>query len=242
MTAAAADSPLVMVLTPVYNGEEHIGECIESILQQTYDNWEYVIVDNCSSDRTAEIVQSFAMRDSRIRYVRYDTFVEVVASYSRAFSAVGDASVYAKVVGADDWLYRDCLRRMVDLAEANPSVGIVSAYRMDDGHVDLVGVPEHSTVVPGGEILRQSLLGGPYVTGSATSVLLRSELVRRRRPFYDPTFRHADTEAAYWVMTQSDFGFVHDVLTFTRRPQTGETRVATRMSSYWPENIRMLLR
>jgi glycosyltransferase involved in cell wall biosynthesis len=235
-------SPLVTVLTPAYNAEEHLVECIESVLQQTYDHWTYVIVDNCSSDRTGEIVQSFAERDPRITYVRHDEFVEVVASYNRTFEQVGLESTYTKVVGADDLLYPDCLTRMVDVAESDPRVGIVSAYRMDGDEIDLVGVPEDVTVLHGNEILRQSLLGGPYVTGSATSVLFRSHVVRQRRPFCDESFRHADTEAAYWVMTRSHFGFVHELLTFTRRPHSGETSIARRMSTYWPENIRMLIR
>lgn len=237
----SSTSPLVTVLTPVHNAEEHLAECIESVIDQTYEHWKYVIVDNCSSDTTPDIVRSFAERDSRIAYVRYEEFVDVVASYSRTFEHVGDGA-YTKVVGADDLLYRECLQRMVDVAEAEPRVGLIGAYRVDGDRIDLVGVPEGTSVVPGSEILRQSLSGGPYVTGSATSVLFRSEFVRKRHPFYDPSFRHADTEAAYWVLTQSDFGFVHEVLTFTRRPLDSETSVSKRMSTYWPENIRMLVR
>jgi glycosyltransferase involved in cell wall biosynthesis len=235
-------APLVSIVTPVHNGELHLAECIKSVLRQTYDNWEYVVVDNCSSDSTPEIVEGFASQDSRVRYLRHAQFVDAVASYNRAFDvALGD-SAYTKVVGADDLLYPDCLQRMVDLAERNPTVGIVSAYRMDDTRVDLVGLPSERSVASGHDILRQSLLGGPYVTGSATSVLLRSGLVRKRRPFYDPSFRHADTEAAYWLLTQSDFGLVHDVLTFTRRPTVGETPVSQQLNTYSLENVRMLLR
>ena len=47
--------PLVSVLTPVYNGEDYLAECIESILAQTYRNFEYTIVNNCSKDRSLEI-------------------------------------------------------------------------------------------------------------------------------------------------------------------------------------------
>jgi glycosyltransferase involved in cell wall biosynthesis len=236
------DSPFVSVVTPVYNGEQHLAECIESILRQTYDQWEYVVVDNSSSDRTPDIVESFARRDSRVRLSRYEAFVDAVASYNRAFASANPESAYTKVVGADDWLYPECLERMVGLAEEHREVGVVGAYRMDDTAVDLVGLRSEKSVAAGHEILRQSLGGGPYVTGSPTSLLYRSELTRGRVPFYDPSFRHADTEAVYWVLTRSDFGLVHEVLTFTRRPPAGETPVSVRLSTYTPENLRMLLR
>src|SRR4030095_4995561 len=60
-------SPLVSVVTPVYNGERYLAECIESVLAQTYQNWEYIIVNNCSTDRTREIGESYGRKDERIR-------------------------------------------------------------------------------------------------------------------------------------------------------------------------------
>ncbi len=234
--------PIVSIVTPVYNGGEYLTECIESVLSQTCRDWEYVIMDNCSDDRTREVAEQFAAADERIRYERQAEFVDMVANHNRAFRAISPESRYCKVVQADDWLYSECLERMLDLAESSPNVGVVGAYRLAGDTVDLVGVPYWKSVVPGTEILRQSLLGGPYVTGSPTSVLLRSELIREREPFYDPSFRHADTEAAYWALTRSDFGVVHQVLTFSRQRPDGETPVSLRVNSYYPENLRMLIR
>ena len=59
--------PLVSVVTPVYNEEKNLAECIESVLAQTYPNWEYVIVNNRSTDRSLEIAQRYAAQDARIR-------------------------------------------------------------------------------------------------------------------------------------------------------------------------------
>ena len=61
------DQPLVSVLTPVYNGEKFLAECIESVLAQDYQHWEYHIVNNCSTDGTLRIAQSYADKDPRIR-------------------------------------------------------------------------------------------------------------------------------------------------------------------------------
>jgi glycosyltransferase involved in cell wall biosynthesis len=212
------------------------------VLGQTYRDWEYVIVDNCSVDATREIAERYAAADERIRYERHTEYVNAVASHNRAFDTLDSGSVYCKVVGSDDWLYPECLERMVALADSNPNVGLVSGYRLAGETVDLVGLAYSRTVVPGAEILRQSLTGGPYLTGTPTSVLIRCELIRARQPFYDPTFRHADTEAAYWTLRRSDFGLIHQVLTYTRRVSGGETPTSQRLSSYAPENLRMLIR
>ena len=61
------NEPLVSVVTPVYNGADFLEECIESVLKQTYGNFEYLIVNNCSKDRTLDIALSYAQKDSRIR-------------------------------------------------------------------------------------------------------------------------------------------------------------------------------
>jgi glycosyltransferase involved in cell wall biosynthesis len=235
-------NPLVSVVTPVYNGAEYLEECMESVLAQTYANWDYTIVDNASTDGTAEIAAAFAKRDGRIRHLRFDDFVGAAENHNRAFADIAPESEYCKVVQADDWLYPNCLERMVDAAQSSESIGIVSAYRLWDMEVDLVGLPYWRSVAGGKEILAQSLTGGPYVTGAATALLFRSRLVRERQPFYQYDFEHHDTEAAYWLMDRSDFACVHQVLTFARRQQQARMTWSSRMSTFLPENIRLLRR
>jgi len=65
-------SKLVSIITPTYNHERYIGECIESVLKQTYKNWEMLIVDDGSSDKTVEIVEKYAAQDSRIKLILHD--------------------------------------------------------------------------------------------------------------------------------------------------------------------------
>ncbi len=65
-------SKLVSIITPTYNHERYIGECIESVLKQTYKNWEMLIVDDASSDKTVEIVKKYATQDSRIKLIQHN--------------------------------------------------------------------------------------------------------------------------------------------------------------------------
>lgn len=65
-------NPLVSIITPCYNAVPFIAQTIESVIAQTYPNWEMLIVDDCSTDRSAEIIQTYVDRDSRIKYFKTD--------------------------------------------------------------------------------------------------------------------------------------------------------------------------
>lgn len=62
------EHPLVSVITPAYNAQDFVGEAIESVQRQTYQNWEHIIIDDGSTDDTARVIQGYAEKDSRIRY------------------------------------------------------------------------------------------------------------------------------------------------------------------------------
>ncbi len=233
--------PLVSVLTPVYNAAPFIEECMTSVLRQTYEDWSYLVVDNRSTDGTSELVDEFARQDSRIRHLRFEEFVDANDNHERALRSLEDDSVYCKFVQGDDWLFPECLECMVEAAGRSDTIGVVSAYRLRQDTVDLVGLPYGTTFARGTDVLRQCLLGGPYVTGAPTATLLRSDLVRSRTPFYDERYEHCDTEAVYWLLSQSDFGYVHQVLTFARERPGSESTVAKRINTYGAENLRFLL-
>ena len=204
------DPPLVSVVTPVYNGAAYLAECIESVLGQTYDRFEYVISDNRSTDDSLAIAQSYAERDDRLRVVAHEEHLtHHLESWNRSMRLIADDASYVKVVHADDWLFDDCLARMVALSEEHPSVGLVGAYRLDEDRVNLDGVPARTTVLPGRDVARAALLGRPwpYLFGSPTSTMVRADLVRKRERFYYEVNIHADSEVCLDVLSESDFGF-----------------------------------
>jgi glycosyltransferase involved in cell wall biosynthesis len=237
---SAASPPLVSVVTPVYNGERYLRECIESVLAQTYANWHYVIVDNCSTDGTLAIAREYAARDPRIRVHQNRTFVKAIANYNNAVRQISPASAYTKVVAADDWLFPECLERMVAFAESHPSVGIVAAYQLCGRGVAWDGVPYPTSVVKGIDACRAELLGGPHVFGTPTTLLYRSALVASRDSFYNEANIHADTEACVEFLEQCDFGFVHQILTFNRKEDGSLTSFSDRIYTYLPGFLHLL--
>src|SRR5438445_11379449 len=101
---SAQDGPLVSVMTPVYNGASYLKECIDSVLAQSYSNWNYTIVNNCSNDETAQIAEEYTRKDKRIRLHNNTDFLDIIANHNKAFSLISPESKYCKVVSADDWL------------------------------------------------------------------------------------------------------------------------------------------
>ena len=224
--------PLVSIVTPVYNEEKYLAECIESVLAQTYPNWEYVIVNNCSTDRSLQIAQSYAAQDKRIRVCDNREFLRAISNQNHALRQISSESKYCKVVLGDDWIFPECVTQMVELAEAHPSVAIVGAYGMCGAAVYWDGLPYPSTVMSGRDICRWTLLGRPYVFGTPTSILIRSDLVRASESFYNESNIHADSEVCCKLLTRGDFGFVHQVLTYTRVRENSMTSFSQRYNTY----------
>jgi glycosyltransferase involved in cell wall biosynthesis len=214
-----APEPLVSVVTPFYNTREFLSECIESVLRQSYENWEYVLVDNCSDDGSSEIAAEYATRfQERIRLVRTKTFLSQVQNYNFALSCISPESQYCKMVQADDWLFPDCIRRMVEVAEEHPSVGIVGAYELDGDYISLDGLPYPSAEVPGRVACRHYFLQNIYLFGTPTSLLMRSNLLKFRDLFYEERYApFEDVHVCFDLLETWNYGFVHQVLTYSRR-------------------------
>ncbi|HEY3496946.1 MAG TPA: glycosyltransferase family 2 protein [Polyangiaceae bacterium] len=212
----SASEPFVSVVTPFYNTEPFLPECIESVLAQSYSNFEYVLIDNHSKDRSYEVALEYAKRDARVRVIRTPEFYNQVQNYNFALEQLRPDSRYVKMVQADDWIFPRCLTEMVALAEASPNVGVVSSYELRDTEVIGTGLKPSEKVLSGRDACRLFLLDAICMFGSPTTVMFRSDVVRNRRPFYEQGRPHEDTEAVFEVLSSCDFGFVHQVLSYTR--------------------------
>jgi glycosyltransferase involved in cell wall biosynthesis len=218
-----SESPLVSVVTPVHNGEKYLDDCIRSVRKQTYENWEYIIVNNCSSDGTFDIASRHSAEDCRIRLVSTSELLPLIKNHNFALRQIAPESKYCKIVHADDMLLPICIEAMVEAAEKNPSAGIVGSYCLRDKKVVSDGIPLATELMAGEALCRETLLNKLYCFWSPSALLIRSEIVRERREFYGGGYLHADVEACYEILQESNFGFVHQVLTFIRKHEESAT-------------------
>jgi glycosyltransferase involved in cell wall biosynthesis len=229
MTASA---PLVSVLTPVYNCAAYIEQCIESVLAQTFKDFEYIIVNNCSTDNTLEIARRFEAKDSRIRVHNNTDFLGVIENHNLAFSLMSPAAKYCKVVSADDFIFPTCLEQLVGFAVAHPNVGMVNCYQLAGKHMMHVGLEYERSVVSGRDVCRAALLGGPNVLGSPTSFLYAADLVKKSAAFYPNNNPHADISACFKWLHDCDYGFVHQVLAYARIRAASQTSRSLKFGTF----------
>lgn len=108
------NQPLVSIIVPCYKVEQYLPNCIESVLNQSYHNWELILVDDGSPDRSGEICDEYAMKDKRIKVIHKENAGVAAARNSGIEIATGDFATY---LDGDDFLHPDCLKALVYIAE-----------------------------------------------------------------------------------------------------------------------------
>jgi glycosyltransferase involved in cell wall biosynthesis len=234
--------PLVSVVTPVYNGARFLSECIESVISQDYTNWEYIIVNNCSTDQTGSLAEKYARSDPRIRVVENTTFLSCIDNYNNAFRQISGRSAYCKALAADDRLLPQCLGTMVRFAIEHATVGIVGSYQQSKDGVKWKGLPESTSVISGREACRLELLDGLHFFGNPTSLLYRSDLIRNTEAFFPHLEAHADTSACYAHLRDCEFGFIHKVLSVERVHDAQVSSLVRQRGADYLANIDILVK
>lgn len=115
---------LVTVLMPVYNGEKHLAEAISSILGQTYRDFEFLIINDGSTDKSDEIILSYT--DSRIRYIKNETNLKLIATLNKGIDLA--SGKYIARMDADDIALPHRLERQVLFLEKNPNVIVAGSW------------------------------------------------------------------------------------------------------------------
>lgn len=121
-------SPLVSIILPTYNRGTILGTCVESVLNQSYTNWELLISDDCSTDNTAEIIKDYMVRDTRVIGITHKHNLGLPRNRNTALSAAKGQLVF--FIEDDLVLHRDCLERLVSTYHSFDTHNIVIVPRL----------------------------------------------------------------------------------------------------------------
>ena len=118
--------PRVSVIMSVYNGSKFLDQSIESILKQTFPDFEFLIVDDCSTDSSLKIIAKYAKQDSRIRIIKNETNIGLTKSLNRAI--LESKGEYIARIDADDFSYPERFKKQVKFLDSNLKCGLVGAW------------------------------------------------------------------------------------------------------------------
>lgn len=138
------NNPLVSVIMPAYNAEEYIRTAIESILEQTFKDFEFIIVNDCSTDSTLKIIEGYAKKDKRIKIISNKENQRIAKTLNNALKEA--KGKYVARMDADDWSYPDRIEKQVRLMEKNPNISISSGnMEICDGNLKVVNISRYPT-------------------------------------------------------------------------------------------------
>lgn len=173
--------PIVSVLMPCYNSEQYIREAIDSILSQTFSDFEFIVINDGSTDNSAEIIGSY--KDKRIKYINNDVNLGLIKSLNKGISLA--KGKYIARMDSDDISYPTRLKEQVIFLDNHPDVIMCGTWinffnyppRKDDGH--------HQT-----DITYLSLLKGWCI--NHPTVMMRTDVIKKNNLFYDENYPCAE--------------------------------------------------
>jgi len=161
--------PKVSVLIPTYNAAAFLDEAITSVLNQTFTDFELVIVDNCSTDHSKEVISKYLV-DKRVRYYVNETNIGHVRNFNKCLE-LADGE-YLKFLCADDKFHPQLLEKFVAAMEQNPSILLVSSVPAAFGLMSKVWEPPFTGYIKGTKVIQEILKNYNYL-GHPTNVMIK---------------------------------------------------------------------
>lgn len=165
--------PLVSVVMPAYNAERFIEEAINSVISQTMPDWELIVIDDCSTDNTYQIVAKFAEKDKRIHLLANKENMRVARSRNKGLDVCHGE--YVALLDSDDYYKPEMLQKMVERAEETKADIIYCSYELVDEQGEKVC---NDFIVPEQTDFEQSLIRSVI---TCSSVLITRELAKNNR-------------------------------------------------------------
>jgi len=165
--------PLVTVITPLFNAQDFIGETIESVLDQTYQNWEMIIVDDCSTDNSRDIVKKYEAKESRIKLIELEKNFGGPARPRNVGLDISKGDYLAFLDADDVWLKNKLQVQINEMLVNNLDFTSTDSKFIDDNSIDTI-INKHKIIIFFKKIKRKATLSdvikGSFISTSSAIV------------------------------------------------------------------------
>jgi len=201
--------PKISVIMPVYNNEKYLVEAIESILHQTYSHFEFIIIDDCSTDKSWKIIKKYATKDKRIKAFRNEKNLKIVKTRNKGFKECSSTSKYFAIMDGDDISLASRFEEEIKFLEENKDFALVGSHNIiinEEGKE--IGFRRYP--VSWDEIKKLMTRYNPIAQPVA---MIRAEVLRKEIGFYNEKYtRCQDYELWCRIGTKHKIGNINKAL------------------------------
>ncbi|WP_304063960.1 glycosyltransferase family 2 protein [Pedobacter glucosidilyticus] len=212
---------LVSVIIPCYNAEDFVYEAVSSIINQTYQTLQIIVIDDCSTDKTGEILKSLQLKDDRILYIKNETNLKLVECLNIGIRL--SKGKYIARMDADDISSTDRIAKQVSFLELNSEIGLLGSY------IEVISSSKDSRnimklPVCDSEIRAYLFVGSPFFH---PTVMIRKSVLIENNCFYNSIFyRSEDYKMWIDILDKTKGANLPEVLLKYRILESSETRLA----------------
>jgi glycosyltransferase involved in cell wall biosynthesis len=195
----------ILVFVPTYNSEKYLRQCLDSVLQQTFQDWQCVISDDASTDKSVEIAREYEKIDSRFKVLTHEKNVGAANNWNRAKE--NNNSFATKILCADDYLLKDALKEQLDILQRNQTAIVFSERYIvfPSGKKLHPRLPKYASNISFNDAFKFYINLGRNIFGEPVTALFRTDLFVKSEGFY-PKFEYSLDTSGYMAIARG-----HDV-------------------------------
>ena len=195
----------ILVFVPTYNSEKYLRQCLDSVIQQTFQDWQCVISDDASTDKSVEIAREYEKIDSRFKVLAHEKNVGAANNWNRAKE--NNNSFATKILCADDYLFKDALKEQLDILQRNQTAIVFSERYIvfPSGKKIHPRLPKYASNISFNDAFKFYIHLGRNIFGEPVSALFRTDLFVKSEGFY-PKFEYSLDTSGYMAIARG-----HDV-------------------------------